>query len=43
VRAATPLALLMIAGELAKKFGLIPSTTAVQNAVNWGWTSSSIL
>jgi len=38
VRAATPLALLMIAGELAKKFGLIPSTTAVQNAVNWGWT-----
>lgn len=37
VRAATPLSLLMIAGELAKTFGLIPSAAAVQNAVTWGW------
>jgi hypothetical protein len=37
VRAAVPLALLMIAGELAKNFGLIPSTTAVKEAVQWAW------
>ena len=36
-RAATPLALLMIAGELAKTFGLIPSDTPVEKAVAWGW------
>ena len=37
VRAASPLALLMIAGQLAKNFGLIPPGTAVQDAVKWGW------
>ncbi len=37
VRAALPLALLMIGGELAKNFNLIPATTAVQDAVTWGW------
>ena len=37
VRAALPLALLMIAGELAKTFRLIPPATAVQDAVQWGW------
>ena len=37
VRAALPLALLMIVGELAKSFGLIPSATAVQDAVLWAW------
>jgi hypothetical protein len=33
-----PLALLWVAGELAKNFGLIPGTTAVKEAVLWGWT-----
>jgi hypothetical protein len=37
VRAATPFALLLIAGELAKGFGLIPATTAVEDAVIWAW------
>jgi hypothetical protein len=37
VRAAMPLALLIIAGELAKSFGLIPGTTAVKEAVRWAW------
>jgi len=37
VRAAMPLALLMIAGELAKNFGLIPAATAVKEAVRWAW------
>jgi hypothetical protein len=37
VRAAMPLALLMIAGELAKSFGLIPGVAAVKDAVLWAW------
>jgi hypothetical protein len=37
VRAATALALLLIAGELAKNFGLIPGATPVKDAVLWGW------
>jgi Domain of unknown function (DUF927)/Toprim domain len=37
IRAALPLAILMIAGELAKKFGVIPASTSVQGAVKWGW------
>jgi hypothetical protein len=37
VRAATPFALLLIAGELAKGFGLIPPSTAVEEAVRWAW------
>ena len=37
VRAATPLALLVIAGELAKRFALIPATTRVTEAVQWAW------
>jgi hypothetical protein len=37
IRAATPFALLLIAGELAKAFGMIPSHTQVQEAVKWGW------
>jgi hypothetical protein len=37
VRAATPLALLVIAGELAKRFALIPATTRVSEAVQWAW------
>jgi hypothetical protein len=38
VRAAIPLAQLRVAGELAKNFDLIPGTTAVMEAVLWGWT-----
>jgi hypothetical protein len=37
LRAATIFALLLIAGELAKAFGLIPRNAAVQNAVTWAW------
>jgi putative DNA primase/helicase len=37
IRAALPLAILMIAGELAKTFGVIPPSTSVQGAVRWGW------
>jgi putative DNA primase/helicase len=37
VRAALPLALLIVAGELAKGFGLIPLATPVESAVTWGW------
>lgn len=37
IRAATPLALLLICGELAKRFGLIPPATPVQEAVSWAW------
>ena len=37
VRAATPLAVLTVAGELAKNFGLIPSTAALKDAVLWAW------
>jgi hypothetical protein len=40
VRAAVPLALLMIAGEVAKSFDLIPAATAVKEAVRWGGTAS---
>ena len=36
VRAALPLVLLMIAGELAMNFELIPPAAAVQDAVRWG-------
>lgn len=37
IRAATPLALLLICGELAKSFGLIPQAALVQEAVSWAW------
>ena len=37
IRAATPLAILMAAGELAKSFDLIPSETDVRGAVQWAW------
>ncbi len=37
VRAALPLALLLIGGELAKSFGVIPAAAAVQDVVTWGW------
>jgi hypothetical protein len=37
VRAAAPLAVLLIAGELAKSAGLLPPTTAVREAIGWAW------
>jgi hypothetical protein len=37
IRAAMPLAILMIAGELAKNFGLIRSEIDIQGAVKWAW------
>lgn len=37
VRAATPFALMLIAGELAKNFGLIPPSIAVTDAIMWAW------
>ena len=36
-RAATVFALLLVAGGLAKEFGLLPATTDVEGAVKWGW------
>jgi hypothetical protein len=37
IRAAVPLALLLIAGELAKGFGIVPATVPVKDAVRWAW------
>jgi len=37
VRAATIFGLLLTAGELAKAFSLLPATTRVAEAVQWGW------
>jgi putative DNA primase/helicase len=37
IRAATPLAILLIAGELAKTFGLIPLEADIRGAVQWAW------
>jgi hypothetical protein len=36
-RAALALAVLMVVGELAKTFSLIPQDTRVQDAVTWAW------
>ena len=36
-RAAIPFALLLIAGELAKAFDILPRQAAVNDAVNWAW------
>ena len=36
-RAALPFALLLISGEMAKSFGLLPNTTDVAYAVRWAW------
>ncbi len=37
-RAATALAVLSVAGHLAKKFGLLPRFAKPEIAVNWAWT-----
>jgi hypothetical protein len=37
IRAATPFAVLLVAGELAKALGVIPATAEVRVAVLWGW------
>lgn len=37
LRAAIPFALLLIAGELAKGFGILPEEASVNEAVVWAW------
>lgn len=37
IRAATPLALLQVAGTLAKRFGLLDEAVPVGDAVTWAW------
>jgi hypothetical protein len=37
LRAATPFGLLLVAGELAKAFGLLPASTQVEEAISWAW------
>jgi hypothetical protein len=37
IRAATVFALLLVAGGLAKEFGLLPQTTDVEGVVKWSW------
>jgi hypothetical protein len=37
IRAAIVFALLLVAGGLAKEFGLLPQTTDVEGVVKWGW------
>jgi hypothetical protein len=37
IRAATPFALLLVAGELAKVLDIIPATADVRKAVLWAW------
>jgi phage/plasmid primase-like uncharacterized protein len=37
VRAAIPFALLLVAGEMAVKFELLPAGTPVKEAVQWAW------
>jgi hypothetical protein len=38
IRAAVPLALLAIAGEIAKAFGIIPTSVLVNGTVEWAWS-----
>jgi hypothetical protein len=37
LRAALPFGLLLVAGELAKAFGLLPASTPIGKAVRWAW------
>jgi hypothetical protein len=37
VRAAVPFALLLVAGEMAVRFGVLPAETRVKEAVQWAW------
>jgi phage/plasmid primase-like uncharacterized protein len=37
LRAATPLSVLLIAGGLAQRFGLLPPEIAIEDAVKWAW------
>lgn len=38
-RAAKPFALLLVAGELAKAYGIIPEETQTKEAVQWAWSN----
>jgi hypothetical protein len=37
IRAATSFALMVVAGQLAKAFGVLPAAMEVSEAVNWAW------
>ena len=37
IRAATPLAILHVAGSLAQRFGLLPANTQIGGAIKWAW------
>jgi hypothetical protein len=37
IRAATPFAVLLVAGELARVAGMVPSSACVGEAVHWAW------
>ena len=37
IRSATPLAVLFVAGSLAKSFGLLPSAAAITESIQWAW------
>ena len=37
LRAAAPFGLLLVAGELAKVFGLLPASAQVSEAITWAW------
>jgi hypothetical protein len=37
IRAATPFALLLVAGELAKALDIIPAAADIRKAVLWAW------
>jgi len=39
IRAAIPFALLLVSGELARQFGILPQTTSVRTAIGWAWES----
>ena len=39
IRAATPLAIIYVAGELAKSFGIVPDWTHIGHAITWAWES----
>ncbi len=39
IRAAIPFAVLLVSGELARQFGILPQTTSVRTAIGWAWES----
>ena len=39
IRAATPLAIVAVAGKLAQGFGILPDEADIEHAVKWAWAS----